>query len=87
MAQCLTKLKVRAESGSQTLLSVIKNPITDHLPIGCKIIGTSSLADLKTMKDYVQQLSPAGSSSWSKPIAYVIGAVSIGNPGMDNDYV
>lgn len=44
MAQCLTKLRVRASGGSQTLLSVVKNPVTDHLPIGCKIIGTSSKA-------------------------------------------
>ncbi len=53
MAQCLTKLKVRAESGSQTLMSIVKNPVTDHLPIGCKIIGTSCKAELKTMKEYV----------------------------------
>ena len=54
MAQCLTKLKVRAESSSGTLLNVIKNPITDHLPIGCKIVGTSSMATLKTMSAYVE---------------------------------
>lgn len=54
MAQTLTKLKVRASSGSQTLLSVIKNPITDHLPIGCKIVGTSVNAALKPVKNYVQ---------------------------------
>ena len=53
MAQCLTKLKIRAKDTSNTLLNVIKNPITDHLPIGCRIIGTSSKAELKTMADYV----------------------------------
>jgi hypothetical protein len=66
---------------------VIKNPVTDHLPIGCKIIGTSTKATLKPMKEYVQQFSPVGTNNWSKPIAFVIGAVSVGNPGMDNDYV
>lgn len=69
------------------MLSVIKNPVTDHLPIGCKIIGTSTKATLKPMKEYVQQFSPVGTNNWSKPIAFVIGAVSVGNPGMDNDYV
>ena len=87
MAQCLTKLKVRALHGSQTLLSVVKNPVTDHLPIGIKIIGTSSKAELKTMQAYVEQFSPKGTSEWSKPICFVIGAVSVGNPGMENDYV
>ena len=54
MAQTLTKLKVRSQNGSATLLSVVKNPVTDHLPVGCKIVGTSSKAELKTMGDYVR---------------------------------
>ena len=61
--------------------------MTDHLPIGIKIIGTSSKAELKSMQAYVEQLSPKGTPEWSKPICYVIGAVSVGNPGMENDYV
>ena len=68
-------------------MSVIKNPVTDHLPLGCKIIGTSSKAELKPIQEYVKELSPEGTPLWSKPICYVIGAVSIGNPGMENDYV
>ena len=82
MAQCLTKYKVRAASGSAMLMSIVKNPVTDHLPIGTKIIGTSSMAELKTMSEYVEHFSSVGTPSWSKPICYVIGAVSVGNPGM-----
>ena len=66
---------------------MIKNPVTDHLPIGCKIIGTSCKAELKTMAEYVEKFSPKDSEQWSKPVCYVIGAVSVGNPGMENDYV
>ena len=44
-------------------------------------------ATLKPMKEYVQQYSPAGTSDWSKSIAFVIGAVSVGDPALDNDYV
>ena len=39
------------------------------------------------MRQYVQELSPANTPEWSKPICYVIGAVSVGNPGMENDSV
>ena len=34
MAQVIEKLKVRAVNSSKTLLKVIKNPITDHIPSG-----------------------------------------------------
>ena len=60
MAQCLTKFKVRAATGSATLLNVIKNDVRSRLPIGTKIIGTSSKAQLKTMSEYVEQFSGTG---------------------------
>ena len=86
MAQCLTKLKVRAATGSATLLNVVKNPLRDHLPLGIKLIGTSSKAALKPMSEYVAQFSPQGTPEHFKSICYVIGAVSVGNPGMENDF-
>ena len=87
MAQCLTKLKVRAACGSTTLLNVIKNPVTDYMPTGIQIVGTSSKAELKSMKEYTEILSPKGTDKYTKPIAFVVGAVSVGNPGMENDIV
>ena len=33
----------------------------------------------------MQKFSPAGTPEHHKSIAYVIGAVSVGNPGMEND--
>ena len=85
MAQCLTKLKVRSAQGSAVLLNVIKNDVRSKLPLGTMVIGTSSMAALKPMSEYVEQFSPAGTPSHLKSIAYVIGAVSVGNPGMEND--
>lgn len=38
--QLLHKLKVRSADGSETLLKVIKNPISRHLPAGFKCYGT-----------------------------------------------
>lgn len=39
------------------------------------------------MREYVNKYSPVDTPLWSKPICYVIGAVSVGNPGMENGYV
>jgi hypothetical protein len=35
-------MKIRATGSSVTLMKVIKNPVTAHLPIGVKKIGTST---------------------------------------------
>ena len=82
MAQLLTKLKVRSAQGSATLATVIKNPVTQYLPMGVKIVGTSNKADLVNVNDYVKTLGIE-----KKPFVFVIGAVSVGNPGMENDLV
>lgn len=37
----LHKLSVRAADGSEKLLRMIKNPVSDHLPPGCPRIATS----------------------------------------------
>ena len=83
MAHCLTKLKIRSKTSSHSLLTVVKNPVQDHLPLGIKIVGTSCKAELKPMREYAKELSPGA----PKSIAFVVGAVSVGNPGMENDYV
>jgi hypothetical protein len=38
MVQLLHKFSIKASDSSAKLLKVIKNPITDHLPVGCKKI-------------------------------------------------
>lgn len=45
-AQALHKLRVRAVESSETLIKVIKNPITNHLPSEALKIGTSTQAKL-----------------------------------------
>jgi rRNA small subunit pseudouridine methyltransferase Nep1 len=78
----LTKLKIRASTSSTTLMKVIKNPVVEHLPIGVKIVGTSSKASLININEYVKS---AGVEK--KPLVFVIGAVSVGNPGQEADYI
>lgn len=68
--QLLHKLCIRADS-SIKLLRVIKNPITDHLPVGCKKVGFSFTG---TLVEDSRTLVPEG----DEPIAFVIGAFAHG---------
>lgn len=55
------------------------------MPLGTKLIGMSTMAELRPMGEYAEKFSPVGTPEHFKSICYVIGAVSIGNPGMEND--
>jgi len=70
MVQLLHKYSVRASDGPMKLLKVIKNPVTDHLPVGCRKIAMSfSSKGVRNPKDLV----PA-----DEPIAVVVGAMAHG---------
>ncbi|OWF40956.1 ribosomal RNA small subunit methyltransferase NEP1-like [Mizuhopecten yessoensis] len=70
MVQLLRKLSIHAADGPQKLLKIIKNPVTEHLPIGCPKIGTSFSADL--CQD-LKELIPS-----AEPVVFVIGAMAHG---------
>ncbi|XP_076160005.1 ribosomal RNA small subunit methyltransferase NEP1-like isoform X1 [Ptiloglossa arizonensis] len=70
IVQLLHKFSVRASDGPMKLLKVIKNPITNHLPIGCRKI-TMSFNGNKVQKP--QELVPS-----DEPIAIVVGAMAHG---------
>ncbi|XP_060092846.1 ribosomal RNA small subunit methyltransferase NEP1 [Heteronotia binoei] len=75
MVQLLHKFSVRAADGPQKLLKVIKNPVTDHLPVGCMKIGTSFSVPAVTD---VRDLVPA-----TDPVAIVVGAFAHGSVNVD----
>ncbi|XP_040834765.1 ribosomal RNA small subunit methyltransferase NEP1 isoform X1 [Ochotona curzoniae] len=75
MVQLLHKLSVRAADGPQKLLKVIKNPVSDHFPVGCMKIGTSfSVSDVSD----VRQLVPS-----TDPVVFVVGAFAHGKVSVD----
>ena len=82
MAQCLTKFKIKAEGSHTVLMKVVKNTFDKVLPIGIRKIGTSSQAKLVDLQEYVDNLEEMDTE---RPIAFVVGAVSIGNPAMEID--
>jgi rRNA small subunit pseudouridine methyltransferase Nep1 len=54
--QLLHDLSISAKGSTQKLLKVIKNPITDHLPPGCKKIGKGSHSVSSPMHSIVFQI-------------------------------
>ena len=79
MVQLLHKLTIRAADTSQKLLKVIKNPITDHLPVGCKKYLTSFSADkVVNVQDFAEE-HPS-----DEPLVVVVGAFAKG--ALDCDY-
>jgi len=80
MVQLLHKLSIRAQDqvkGGIKLLKVIKNPIVDHLPVGCKKVSTTfNCEKLVNVKDYVED-------GFQQPIVFVVGAMAKGSVNVD----
>lgn len=73
MVQLLHRMSIKSSQGPEKLLRVIKNPITSHLPVGCKKIGTSFKAqNVVQPSDLVDQES-------EDPVVIVIGAMAHGD--------
>lgn len=72
MVQLLHKYSITAAESSVKLLKVIKNPITDHLPPGCRKILMSYSAKGATRPS---ELVPEGDD----PIVIVVGAIAKGS--------
>lgn len=77
MVQLLHKLCIRAGAGSVKLLKVIKNPVTDWLPVGCRKIAMSLHASTLVRP---RELVPEK----DEPIVVVIGSMAHGS--VDPDY-
>jgi hypothetical protein len=67
----MQKMKVKAAGSNQTLMKVIKNPVTAHLPVGAPIFGTHMKGELVDPIDLVAEMP-------DKPIVFVFGAMSKG---------
>ncbi|KAJ7548576.1 hypothetical protein O6H91_07G017800 [Diphasiastrum complanatum] len=80
MAQLLHKLSIRATNGPDKLLRVIKQPVTQHLPVGARRIGMSFKAPkVVQLRDYI---AAAGLKS---TLVFVVGAMAHGK--IEPDYI
>ncbi|XP_046380529.2 ribosomal RNA small subunit methyltransferase NEP1-like [Haliotis rufescens] len=75
IVQLLHKLSIHASDGPQKLLKVIRNPITDHLPVGAKkVVMSFSADDCVNVRDLVPT---------DEPVVFVIGAMAHGKVDID----
>lgn len=67
-------------NGNETLLKLIKNPVTEHFPVGVQCFGTSVNSEkLVNVNDWAKTLPD------DQPFVIVIGAIAVGK--IDADYV
>lgn len=72
MVQLLHRLKIRSADGNDTLLKVIKNPLSRHLPPGLVCYGMSQQSELHNPMQFASTLPD------NTPIGFVIGAFASG---------
>jgi rRNA small subunit pseudouridine methyltransferase Nep1 len=77
MVQLLHKLSVRAVDAREKLLKVIKNPVTNYLPIGAIRVGTSVTAEVVNIDDWVIARPD------NEPIVFMFGAHAHGKCAVD----
>ena len=80
MVQLLHKLSIRSTQGGEKLLKVIKNPITDHLPIGCRKIVCSGDAPTVRVTQFAASLPK------DEPICFIIGSYAHGPDNFADEY-
>ena len=82
MVQLLHKLKIRSADGKDTLLKVIKNPMSRHLPAGARCYGFSQHGKLHSPPSFAATLPD------DVPIVFVLGAMASGSISVaDHPYV
>ncbi|KAI7743023.1 hypothetical protein M8C21_032688 [Ambrosia artemisiifolia] len=78
--QLLQKLSISAHGKREKLLRVIKNPVTQYLPVNSRKIGFSHSSEkLVDMHDYVATLDKDAT------LVFVVGAMAHGK--IENDYI
>ena len=74
--QLLHKLCIRAEDNTTKLLNVIKNPVADHLPVGCrKFLMTHQTDELTKAPEFARSVIEERPNA---PLAVVVGGIARG---------
>jgi rRNA small subunit pseudouridine methyltransferase Nep1 len=71
------KIRSTEKEGSKTLLKIVKNPVTAHLPVGCRRIGSTDAGEVVDLFNFVQTLPN------EEPVVFVVGAYSKGEDVFD----
>ena len=88
MVQLLHKMKIKAGNSSTTLMKVIKNPFSQHLPAGTRIYGMSCQGTLYSPFSLAKSLVPVDPAGDSPPVCFIIGAMAAGHISVeDHPYI
>ncbi len=88
IVQLLHKMKIRAGTTSETLMKVIKNPFSQHLPAGTHVYGMSCQGTLYSPNGLANAIIPPDPSTDTPPICFVIGAMAAGHVTVeDHPYI
>jgi len=80
MVQLLHKLSIRSTTSQEKLLKVIKNPISDHLPVNCRKVTLSFDSEVVRVRDYIKDLDPRSS------ICVFVGAMAKGKDDFADEF-
>lgn len=78
IVQLLHTLKIRSTDGNHTLLSVIKNPVTKHLPANAKRYALTCTGTLVDPWQFVEKLPI------DEPVVFIFGAMAHGHITKEN---
>ncbi len=88
IVQLLHKMKIKAGNTSTTLMKVVKNPFSMHIPPGSRVYGMSCQGTLYSPNGLATALVPPESTSNLAPICFVIGAMASGHISVeDHPYI
>ena len=85
MVQLLHKLKIKAADNGTTLMKVIKNPFSQHLPVGTHVYGMSCQGLLYSPAGLAKALVPLDPNDENNnQVCFIIGAMAAGHVTMDD---
>lgn len=88
MVQLLHKMKIKASENGTTLMKVIKNPFSQHLPVGTHVYGMSCQGVLYSPLGLTKALIPVSPDEATHQVCFIIGAMAAGHVTVeDHPYI
>lgn len=88
MVQLLHKMKIKAADNGTTLMKVIKNPFSQHLPVGTHVYGMSCQGLLYSPAGLTKALIPLSPDEGENQVCFIIGAMAAGHVTVeDHPYI
>ena len=81
-------MKIKAADNGTTLMKVIKNPFSQHLPVGTHVYGMSCQGLLYSPAGLTKALIPLSPDEGENQVCFIIGAMAAGHVTVeDHPYI